>query len=151
FIWDNVLGHGLSFRNYGEMDYAEPVPKETSFAQIYQDYRAGAGKIPFTQSVGIDRLRHYTAPGYPGWNLKITDCQRVDRFLAEFRKAEKNQDWPHFVLVFLPQDHTAGTSPGSPSPRACVADNDLALGRLIEAISHSKFWPKTCIFVIEDD
>jgi YVTN family beta-propeller protein len=151
FIWDNVLAHGLSLRNYGEMDYAEPVPKETTFAQIYQDYRSGAGKIPFTQSIGIERLRHYTAPGYPGWNLKITDGQRVDRFLAEFHKAEKSRDWPNFVLVFLPQDHTAGASTGSPTPRACVADNDLALGRLVEAISHSKFWPKTCIFVIEDD
>jgi Phosphoesterase family len=55
------------------------------------------------------------------------------------------------VLVYLPQDHTSGTNPDFPTPRAHMADNDLALGRLVEAISHSRFWPKTCIFVIEDD
>ena len=54
-------------------------------------------------------------------------------------------------MVFLPHDHTTGTQPGMPTPRAHVADNDLALGRMVEAVSKSKFWPKTCIFVIEDD
>jgi YVTN family beta-propeller protein len=151
FLWDNVLLHGLTFRNYGEMGYAEPVPKDATFAQIYKDYQQGNGKITFQQSIGIERLRHYTAPDYPGWNLKITDVQRVDRFQSEFRKAELTGDWPNLILVFLGQDHTSGTKPGMPTPRAHLADNDLALGRLVEMISHSKFWQKTCIFVIEDD
>jgi hypothetical protein len=145
------LLNGLTFRNYGEMDYAEPVPKDATFAQIYQDYQQGNGKITFQQSIGIERLRHYTAPDYPGWNLKITDVQRVDRFQREFRKAEQTGDWPNLIMVFLGQDHTSGTKPGMPTPRAHLADNDLALGRLVETISHSKFWRKTCIFVIEDD
>src|SRR5207248_10742079 len=60
-------------------------------------------------------------------------------------------NWPNLTIVYLPNDHTSGTTPGLPTPRAQVADNDLALGRVVEAISHSRFWPKTCIFVIEDD
>jgi YVTN family beta-propeller protein len=151
FLWDNALLHGLTFRNYGEMDYAEPVPKDATFAEIYQDYRAGQGRISFRQSIGIDTLRRYTAPGYPGWNLKITDVQRVDGFIKELRAAERSGKWPNLVLVLLPQDHTSGTSPDQPTPRAHLADNDLALGRLVEAVSHSRFWPTTCLFVIEDD
>jgi YVTN family beta-propeller protein len=151
FLWDNVLGHGLTFRSYGEMDYAATVPKDATFEQIYKDYRDGTNKIAFTQSIGIERLRRYSAPDYPGWNLKIPDVQRVDRFLREFRQAERKGEWPNLVMIFLGNDHTSGSQPGMPTPRAQVADNDLALGRLVEAITRSKFWPKTCIFVIEDD
>lgn len=151
FLWDNVLGHGLTFRSYGEMDYAATVPKDATFEQIYKDYRDGTNKIAFRQSIGIERLRHYSAPDYPGWNLKIPDVQRVDRFLREFRQAERKGEWPNLVMIYLGNDHTSGTQASMPTPRAQVADNDLALGRLVEAISHSKFWPKSCIFVIEDD
>jgi YVTN family beta-propeller protein len=151
FIWDHVLMHGLTFRNYGEMDYTKPVPEDTTFEEVFQDYRNGTGKVAFKHSVGIERLRHYTAPSYPGWNLKITDNQRIDQFLQEFRKQEQTGDWPNLVLVYLPQDHTSGTKPDFPTPRAHLADNDLALGRLVEAISNSRYWPKTCIFVVEDD
>jgi hypothetical protein len=76
---------------------------------------------------------------------------RIEAFLKEFEEYEKTGDWPNFVIVYLPQDHTAGTSPDYPTPRALVADNDLAVGRLVEAVSHSHFWPKTAIFVNEDD
>ncbi len=55
------------------------------------------------------------------------------------------------MIMLLPNDHTSGTRPGMPTPEAAVADNDLALGRIVEAVSHSKFWPETCIFVVEDD
>jgi hypothetical protein len=151
FLWDNVLGHGLTFRSYGEMDYAATVPEDATFEQIYKDYRDRTNKIAFKHSIGIERLRRYSAPDFPGWNLKIPDVQRVDRFLREFRQAEREGEWPNLVMIFLGNDHTSGTQPGMPTPRAQVADNDLALGRLVEAISHSKFWPKTCIFVIEDD
>lgn len=151
FLWDNVLARGLSFRNYGEMDYAEPVPKDSSFRAIYQDFLQRTGKIRFTQNIGIERLRAYSCTDYPGWNMAIPDVLRVDRFLKELADYERKGGWPNLVMVYLPSDHTSGTSPGAPSPRAQVADNDLALGRLVEGISHSRFWPKTCIFVTEDD
>jgi hypothetical protein len=72
-------------------------------------------------------------------------------FLKELKEFEAKGAWPNLVIVYLPQDHCSGTSPGYPTPRAHVADNDLALGRVVEGISKSKFWPKTCIFVVEDD
>ncbi len=151
FIWDNVLLHGLSFRNYGEMDYAEPIPKELTFKEIYEDFRSHSRKIRFSQNIGIENLRRYSFREYPGWNMKIPDVLRAEIFLEQLKEYEKKGDFPDFVIVYLPQDHTSGTSPGWPTPRAYVADNDLALGRVVEGISKSRFWPKTCIFVIEDD
>lgn len=151
FLWDNVLAHGLSFRNFGEMDYAEPVPANATFPQIYRDFLQKTGKIRFTQNIGIERLRRYSHREYPGWNMRIPDVLRAEVFLKELRGAEKTGSWPNLSIVFLPQDHTSGTTPGEPTPRAHVADNDLALGRIIEGVSRSRFWPKTCVFVIEDD
>ena len=64
---------------------------------------------------------------------------------------ERDGHWPNLIILYLPDDHTSGTRAGSPTPRAQVADNDLALGRVVDAISHSRFWAETCIVVIEDD
>jgi hypothetical protein len=83
--------------------------------------------------------------------MKVPDQVRLDEFLKEFRDFEKNGNLPRLVLILLPQNHTNGTAPGYPTPRACVADNDLALGRLIEAVSHSRYWKESAIFVTEDD
>jgi len=150
FIWDGVLRIGKSFRNYGEMDNAEPAPKG-SFKQIYEDHVRKTGKFRFTQNIGIERLRRRSCPDYPGWNMEIPDVLRAEVFLKELQDYERKGGWPNLMIVFLPQDHTSGTTPGMPAPRAHVADNDLALGRIVEAVSKSRFWPKTCLFVIEDD
>ncbi|GBC94981.1 PE-PGRS family protein PE_PGRS18 [bacterium HR16] len=151
FLWDHVLAAGLSFRNYGEMDYAEPVPADASFIDIYRDFTEGKRSIRFTQNIGVENLRRYSCPGYPGWNMRIPDVLRADVFLKELREFERKGYFPNLVIIYLPQDHTSGTQPGMPTPRAHVADNDLALGRIVEGISKSRFWQKTCIFVIEDD
>jgi YVTN family beta-propeller protein len=150
FLWDNVLRHGLSVRNYGEMDYAEPVPSD-GFQAIYQDYRAKTGKHTFRQSIGIARLRALSCRGFPGWNLSVPDVLRADIFLQDLQNYERSGTWPHLVILFLGNDHTSSTSPRYPTPRAQVADNDLALGRIVERITKSRFWPKTCLFVVEDD
>ncbi len=151
FIWDHVLAAGLSFRNYGEMDYAEPIPADATFTDIYQDFVKGTRRIRFTQNIGIENLRRYSCREYPGWNMRIPDLLRAEVFLRELNEFERKDYFPNLVIIYLPQDHTSGTQPGMPTPRAHVADNDLALGRIVEAISKSKFWAKTCIFVIEDD
>ena len=151
FLWDNVLGRGLSFRNYGEMNTTSTQPTNATFREIHADYVAGTGKIAFEHDIQIDTLRRYSCPKSPGWNLRILDQIRADAFLEEFHAFEREGSWPNLTILFLPSDHTSGTRPGNPTPRAQVADNDLALGRVVEAISHSRFWPKTCIFVIEDD
>ena len=70
---------------------------------------------------------------------------------VQARQSGAGEQLPQFVLLRLPNDHTAGTRPGSPTPNASVADNDLALGRVVEAVSHSPYWDDTAIFVLEDD
>jgi len=83
--------------------------------------------------------------------LSIPDVFRAAQFIGELKQFEQSGAFPNLSLICLPNDHTSGTNPGSPTPDAQVADNDLALGQIIEAISRSRFWPETCIFVIEDD
>jgi len=146
FIWNNVLQHGLTFRNFGEMDYAAPATPAT-WSQIYSDFTNHLNSIRFTQNIGIASLRPYSSTNVPGWNLEIPDVLRADGFIKELNTAQNTGVWPHFQLLYLPNDHTGG----SPTPRAQVADNDLALGRVVEAVSHSRFWTNTVIFVIEDD
>ncbi|MFQ5805872.1 MAG: alkaline phosphatase family protein [Phycisphaerae bacterium] len=150
FVWDHVLAHGLSFRNYGEFDYAEEVP-DSDYATIYEDFIEKTGKFKWKQNIGVENLRRYSCPEYPGWNMDIPDVLRAEVFLKEFAQFEQNGEFPNFVIIYLPNDHTSGTAAGHPTPRSLVADNDLALGRIVEAISKSRYWPKTCIFVIEDD
>ncbi len=79
------------------------------------------------------------------------DTDNAETFLREFHEFEKNGNLPRFMVMSLGEDHTTGTRPGTFTPRACVASNDLALGRIVEALSHSKHWPEIAIFVIEDD
>ena len=90
-------------------------------------------------------------PSYPPYDLSIPDNQRIDVWLEEFHRFEKQGGLPSLNIIRLGNDHTVGTSPGQPTPRAFVAENDLALGRLVEAISKSRFWPESAIFVLEDD
>ncbi len=149
FVWDAVLKAGLSFRNYGEFDYADP-PQGMGFKQVYDAWKSGS-PLEFRQNIGIKSLRGYSSRDYPGWNMNIPDVLRIDRFMKEFRQYEKDGDFPNFVIVYLPQDHASGTSPGMPTPRSHVADNDLAVGRLVEALSKSRFWKETVVFVNEDD
>ena len=82
---------------------------------------------------------------------RVRDTDNVEVFLEEFREFEKNGNLPRFIVMSLGEDHTRGTTPGAYTPQACVASNDLALGRLVEAVSKSKYWPQVAIFVIEDD
>lgn len=152
FIWDYILGAGLSFRNFGEMDDAQ-LPNEANgwkVDSIWRNYAKGQD-VTFVQDIEIENLRRYSSPDYPGWNMGIPDVLRADRFLKEFKEMEASGAMPNLTIIYLPQDHGAGTTPGYPTPASYVADNDLALGRIVDAISHSRFWPKTAIFVNEDD
>lgn len=152
FIWDNVLRHNLTMRNYGVMGESYPQPSTLTWLQVYADYTNHAGKIKFNTYIGAPPvLPKYSSTGVSGFNLSIPDQLRADGFIAELNAAQSNGNWPTFNMFYLPNDHTAGTSPGYPSPRAQLADNDLALGRVVEAVSKSIFWTNTVIFVIEDD
>jgi DNA-binding beta-propeller fold protein YncE len=104
-------------------------------------------------------LRDHFDPLYPDFNTDYPDQLRVDEFMNEFqayvRARQENEtkefQLPQFVLLYLPDDHTGGTRPDHARPAANVADNDLALGRVVEAVSHSPYWDDTAIFVLEDD
>jgi YVTN family beta-propeller protein len=146
FIWNNALQHGLTFRNYGEMDYASTSPSAT-WLQVYQDFTNHTGAIRYVQNIGVASLRPYSSTNVPGWNLEIPDVVRADGFIKELTAAQSSGVWPAFHLLYLPNDHTGG----SPSPQAQVADNDLALGQVIDAVTHSRFGSNTVIFVNEDD
>jgi hypothetical protein len=150
FIWDNALLHGKSFRNYGEFGTAA-LPAKANFEQIYADYLKNTNKISYKLTTANESVKRYSHPEYPGWNLTIPDVVRARIFLKEFKQFEASGKFPNLSIVYLPSDHTKGPAAGVPTPAAMVADNDLALGQIVEAISKSKFWPKTAIFVIEDD
>ncbi len=100
-------------------------------------------------------LRDHYDPLFPDFQTDYPDQLRADEFLREFGEFVKAkgtaQQLPQFTLLYLPDDHTGGTRPGKPTPQASVADNDLALGRVVDAVSHSSYWDDTAIFVLEDD
>jgi DNA-binding beta-propeller fold protein YncE len=100
-------------------------------------------------------LREHYDPQFPDFNTDYPDQLRADEFLREFDEFVKAkgtaQELPQFTLLYLPNDHTGGTRTGKATPQAAVADNDLALGRVVDAVSHSPYWDDTAIFVVEDD
>src|SRR5262249_6930054 len=96
-------------------------------------------------------LSAHTDPEFPGWDLAIPDTLRANRWITEFQRQVAGDSMPALTILRLPNDHTAGARPGAPTPRAYVADNDLALGRVIEALSRSRYWKSTVVFVLEDD
>jgi YVTN family beta-propeller protein len=137
YLWNLAQTAGISFRNYGEF----VVPADSGArAQLPRAYR---GIKPF--------LRTHTNPDYPPFNLNITDQKRADVWLLDLSEFAAKGEMPKLQIVRLPNDHTSGGLAGAPTPRAHVADNDLALGRMIEALSRSPFWKNTVVFVVEDD
>jgi len=151
FIWDKVLEAGLTFRNYGEFVTAKVEPANASWTQIYNDYKSGSRNVKIQATSKLHTLRPYLCPTFVGFPSSIPDVYRAGEFIKEFRAYEKTNSLPNFMIMLLPNDHTTGTREGYPTPRAQVADNDLALGQIVETVSKSKFWKETAIFVIEDD
>lgn len=118
---------------------------------MHDEYKTGVGKIKVESKANVRSLEPFTHPGYPGFVMSIPDVYRAEVFLEELRACERSGEFPNLTYLFLPCDHTSGTRPGMPTPRAMVADNDLALGRVVETVRRSGFWKETCIFVVEDD
>lgn len=132
YIWDRCKEAGVSYRSYGEWIKNGKTPDDPSTPMV-------------------DALKDHYDPKYRGYDLDYSDQKRTDRFIEELKRFEKEGSMPQFIVLRLPNDHTSGTRVGKPTPTAMVADNDLALGRLVEAVSQSKFWKDTAIFVVEDD
>jgi len=152
FIWNNAADHGKTVRIYGEA-CAPHLDDKLTWTDIYNDYKTGK-KLTFTNTSTISRVRPMLSENYPGSDdLKITDQLRAGAFIDELKEYEKKpgDQLPQLMVMALSSDHTQGTRPGLPVPQAMVADNDLALGRIVEAVSKSRFWKNTVIFVTEDD
>ncbi len=150
-IYDHAKAQGLSVRAYGERGANTITPSNATWTDIYNDWKLGTTKVNIAARAIIVGLRDVYHPTYPAAESRVPDQYRADIFLKEFHQFEQNGNLPNLVLILLYDDHTEGTSPGFPTPRAAVADNDLALGRIVEAISHSKYWKESAIFVTEDD
>lgn len=152
FLWDNAMKHEKSVRIYGEA--SSPVmDSKLEWSDIYNNYKAGV-KSEYSNKTTIDPVRNILDPDYPSFgNHKFPDVMRADILVSKLREYEKmdGDHLPELMMIALPNDHTNGTKPGFPTPRAFVADNDFALGKIVEAFTHSRFWENTVIFVVEDD
>ncbi|MCI0334839.1 MAG: beta-propeller fold lactonase family protein [Planctomycetes bacterium] len=160
FIWDNALKHNKTLRNYGEFmsparrhvrwrDPARrgmPTPRECFLA-----WKNKTNELVFDYYPSVEPLRLFSPGDFPGWEMAVPDQFRADFFLNELREFEAKGEFPDLVILCLFNDHTSGTSAGYPTPRACVADNDVAFGRVVEGLSRSRFWKNMAIFAIEDD
>ncbi len=138
YLWNLAQRANVSFRNYGE--FVVPEGGGRGGATVPRGY---TGVKPF--------LRSHTNPEYPAFDLNITDQRRADIWIADFKGFVATGVMPQLQILRLPNDHTSGARADAPSPKAQVADNDLALGRIVEAVSRSPFWKNTVIFVVEDD
>ncbi len=137
YLWDACARAGLTYRSYGE--YGKRVSTGDGAAKM-------EGRVP-----GL--VGHF-CPDYAalkGKGVRMRDTDNVDVFIKEYNEFAANHTMPRFIVMSLGEDHTTGTTPGTFTPRACVASNDVALGRLVEAVSHGPLWKETAIFVIEDD
>ncbi len=132
YLWDRAREAGVSYRSYGEFVDLNPADHERFVPRL----KALHGHI--------DEFYH-------GFDLSYADVKRADRFITELKRFEAEGDMPRLQILRLPNDHTHGATIGQRTPKAYLVDNDLAFGRLVDAVSHSKFWPRTAIFVVEDD
>ncbi len=132
YLWDRAREEGISYRSYGEF--------------------VANGKTTNAPCLSrVAALKGHFDPWYRSFDVDYMDVRRAERFISELRRFEREGEMPRLQVVRLPNDHTSGTATNKLTPTAQVADNDLALGRVVEAVSRSKFWGQTAIFVVEDD
>jgi YVTN family beta-propeller protein len=157
FIWDNAIAHGKSLRDYGEFAMTRKSWKDTTrkgepgFLDHYREFLNGTDTIRLYSDPAVESLRPYLATNTVGWDLGVPDIFRASQFIKELKEFERTGNFPNLSIICLPNNHTSGTKAGWPTPAAHIADNDLAFGQIVEAISHSRFWKESCILVIEDD
>ena len=132
YLWDRAAETGVTYRSYGEFVRNGATPADPGTTKI-------------------KALEGHFDPQFRSYDLDYPDVLRAERFLTELAEFEKASELPRLIVMRLPNDHTSGTKPGSPTPTAYVADNDLALGQVVEGLSNSRFWKSMAIFVVEDD
>ena len=132
YLWDRAREAGVSYRSYGE-------------------FISNGKKLTDPGKTRVKALEGHFDPWYHGFDTDYLDVKRAERFISELKRFEKEGDMPQLQIVRIGNDHTSGTASNKYMPIAAVGDNDLALGMFVEALSHSKFWPQTAIFIVEDD
>jgi YVTN family beta-propeller protein len=152
FIWNDAADHGKTVRIYGEASTTN-IDKKTTWTDIYNNYKSGK-KLEFVNNSTISRVRPMLSQTFPAsYDFRVADQVRATAFINELKDYENKpgDQLPQLMVMALSLDHTEGIRPGFPTPNAMVADNDLAVGRIVEALSKSRFWKNTAIFVTEDD
>ncbi len=132
YIWNNAINHGRTFKDYGE-------------------FTSEVDGNPKLNKANDEDLQPYICHTFTGWDLNFSDVERYKEWKADFEKYVQGDSLPDLCIMRLPNDHTYGTSPGHFTPQAYVAQNDYALGLVVQEISHSIYWNNSIIFVVEDD
>ncbi|MDB6030593.1 MAG: Phosphoesterase family protein [Verrucomicrobiales bacterium] len=132
YLWDRAKEAGVSYRSYGE-------------------FVNNGKKTNNPATSRVKALQDHFDPWFRGFDMDYPDLKRAERFISELKRFEKQGGMPRLQIVRLPNDHTSGTAENKPTPSAYVADNDRSLGMVLQAISHSAFWAKTAVFIVEDD
>jgi hypothetical protein len=161
FLWSQAEKLGLKVKMYGEWSGAQTISGTYTWADfyetaLYKETQGAEGKniVPddsVTETTTVPSAAKILDPHYPSFNTGIPDQYRVDSYLPQFKQQVASNSVPNLTIIWLPDDHTSGYSSGFPVPSSAQADNDLALGRIVEAISNSSVWAKSAIFVEEDD
>jgi YVTN family beta-propeller protein len=134
YLWDNCERHGLSYRTYGEAASFVSSPESEPEVRASSSLKGNA-------SLEWLKLKAHGA----------RDTDKASIFIKELHDAEAAGNWPNFMVMALGEDHTQGLRPGAFTPTAAVANNDQAVGQIVEAVSRSRFWKETAIFILEDD
>jgi len=160
FLWEAAAGKGKSVTVFGEyapeLQHDSAAVRSRMFAQYNEHpedfglHRSMLARRYDTRS-NIPSLDKVLVREYPGWTQEVPDVVKAGDILAHLGDWERARAMPNLVMIILPNDHTMGMSAGWCAPKACVADNDFALGKIVDGLSHSQFWKDMAIFVVEDD
>ncbi|MCW5942770.1 MAG: beta-propeller fold lactonase family protein [Fimbriimonadaceae bacterium] len=156
FLWNAAHRAGHRVRIFGEFvnepKLTDPrTGKTPSWKECWEDHVSGRRQIVVEAKTDQHSLRPHLQPNYIGFPMNLPDQVRADVFLEQLAVWEREGEMPALTMLLLPNDHTAGTNPAFPTPRAMAADNDLALGRIVEGITKSAFWKDTLILIVQDD
>jgi YVTN family beta-propeller protein len=156
FIWDDAIAHCKTVCDFGEYTtghhyWRDSHREENNWLDSYRDFVGHSNAIVYSCEADLESLRPYIMTNYLGFDLRVPDVFRAGQFIKDLGQFEQTGALANLIVLWLPDDHTSGTQFGAPKPEAQVADNDLAFGQIVEALSHSRFWTNTCIFAVEDD
>jgi YVTN family beta-propeller protein len=161
FLWESAASKGKTVSIFGEYapSASDSIPRVR--AALMSEWQSNAARGPayfrgllearYNTRSEIPSLDKVLVREYPGWTQEVPDVVKAQDVLDHLREWESRKAMPNLVMIILPSDHTVGTSPGWCTPKACVADNDHALGMIVEGLSKSSFWRDMAILVIEDD